>query len=52
MIPVWITFNSNNFRLRRSHYMLVKSQITLQNLKVEALLNFGIVSEEEEADDG
>ena len=51
MIPIWIILNSNNTRLRKSHYMLVKSQITLQNLKLEALLNFGIVNDEEDADE-
>ncbi len=51
MIPVWIILNSNNTRLRKSHYMLVKSKITLLNFKLEALLNFGIVSDEEGTDE-
>jgi hypothetical protein len=51
MIPIWIILNSNNARLRKSNYMLVKSKITLQNLKLEALLNFGIVSDEADANE-
>lgn len=42
MIPVWIHLNSKLPKLRKSNYLLVKSQISVEDLKDEACHHFCI----------